>query len=190
MVLKRRQTYRDTLREIAAGDYGLITLRDAEALGVPAVEVRKLASRGFLERVGHGLYRDPTIPPSDMDQFAWAARAVGDDAYLMGESVLAMHNLGFVNPARITVGTPRRVWRALPAVIHAVTRKLPPDALTVEEGVAQTTIYQALIDCLPTVMTSRLRDAVTEAGRRGLLTKREQSALRARISRRSTEMTR
>lgn len=54
--------YRDVVREIAFGEYGYITTKDAAAAGVPAVELRKLASRGALTNVAYGLYRVPDAP--------------------------------------------------------------------------------------------------------------------------------
>jgi predicted transcriptional regulator of viral defense system len=96
-----------------------------------------------------------------------------------------MHSLALVNPSRVTVGTPHRVWRSLPAFVHVVQRELPAQALTVHEGIASTTVAQAIVDCVDSVMGSRLREAINEGGRRHLLTSREQKALRARLDRRN-----
>lgn len=174
---------RELIHEIAVGEYGLVSTRDAEEAGLAPVELRKLAARGALERVGHGLYRDPTVPPTDLDQYALAVRLVGDDAYLMGESVLALHNLALVNPSRIKVGTPHRVWRKLPPLLDVSHRVLPADSLRVEDGIAQTTVAQAIVDSMDTVMSDRLRDAINVAGRKDLLNIHEQDALRARLRR-------
>lgn len=176
--------YRALLHEIAVGEYGLVSTKDADAEGIPAVELRKLASRGALERVGHGLYRDPSVPITSLDQYALAVRLVGDDAYLMADAVLARHDLALVNPTRITVGTPHRVWKRLPGIIRAVQRNLPPEALTVDDGIPQTTLFQAIVDCMDDVMSDRLREAISAAGRRQLLTPLEMKALRERLARR------
>lgn len=181
------RTNREVLHEIALGEYGLVSTRDAQDEGIDPVELRKLAVRGALKRVGHGLYRDHAVPATDLDQYALAVRLVGDDAFLMGASVLAMHDLALVNPSRVTVGTPHRIWRTLPAFVHAVHRELPAQALTVHEGIPSTTIAQAIADCMEAVMGARLREAINEAGRRHLLTQREQKALRARLGRRNME---
>ncbi len=42
------QTYRRRLHERALDQYGYVTTRDAAELGVPPVEVRKIAARGGL----------------------------------------------------------------------------------------------------------------------------------------------
>ncbi len=184
------RTYRGVLHEIALGEYGLVSTRDARDEGISPVELRKLAARGALERVGHGLYRDLAVPATDLDQYALAVRLVGEGAYLMGASVLAMHDLALVNPSRVMVGTPHRVWQRLPAFVQVVQRELPAQALTVHEGIASSTVAQAIVDCMDVVMGSRLREAINEAGRRHLLTSREQKALRARLDRRSRSMRR
>lgn len=57
-------TYREQLREIALDQYGSVTTADAAGDGIPAVELRKLASRGALERVGVGVYHHHRVPPS------------------------------------------------------------------------------------------------------------------------------
>jgi predicted transcriptional regulator of viral defense system len=110
-------TYRDVLREIAYDNHGYVTTADAVGAGVPAVELPKLTARGGLEHVGYGLYRMADIPPTDDDQFAEATLRAGDDAYLRGEAVLALLGLADVNPKEITVGTVRRVRRAMPAYV-------------------------------------------------------------------------
>ena len=102
----------------------------------------------------------------------------------MGDAVLARHNLALVNPSRITVGTPHRVWKTLPPMVRAVQRRLPQEALVVDDGIMQTTLFQAIVDCMGSVMSDRLRDAISVAGRNQLLTGSEQDALRARLARR------
>ena len=56
---------REKLRWLAFDHHGIVTTDQAVAAGVPAVELRKLAARGALSRVGFGVYRmeeAPTTP--------------------------------------------------------------------------------------------------------------------------------
>src|SRR5690242_18558177 len=101
-------TYRHDLWEIAAEYHGIVTTRQAEDAGVPAVEVRKLAARGALERLGYGVYRHTGVPTDQWTELAAAAAIAGEDAFLEGDTVLAMFGLALVNPPKIYVGTPRR----------------------------------------------------------------------------------
>jgi predicted transcriptional regulator of viral defense system len=140
-------TYRRRLHDQALDQYGYVTTRDAAELAVPAVELRKLAQRGGLDRLAYGLYRF--------------------------DAVLALHDLGLANPRRIRVGIPRRARPRLPASVEIVQRHLEPVDLTTYEGIPSTTVARALLDCRDLIMIDRLIDAVEEAARRGLLTRRD-----------------
>lgn len=171
-------TYRNQLWELATGQYGYVTTTDAAELGVPDVELRKIAARGRIRRVGHGLYRFDDLPPTRTDQFYEAVARVGPDAHLTGDAVLAFHELALVNPRRIRVGTGRRVQRQLPEWIEVIRENVPAAALTAYELVASTTVAYALEQCLPILMEERLVDAVNKAERDGLITRREAARLR------------
>ncbi|WP_230313692.1 type IV toxin-antitoxin system AbiEi family antitoxin domain-containing protein [Nakamurella alba] len=166
---------------MAVGQHGYVSTGDAAAIGVPAVELRKLAARGGLERIGHGLYRVSDVPFDDVDQYARAVRLVGPGAHLTQDAVLALHGLGLVNPRRIRVGTPRRFRGALPAFVEVVHEQVPCSAITEYSGIRSTTVARALIDCVGKVMPERLRDAVTQAKREGLLTRTETHQVRQAI---------
>ena len=166
-------TYRRRLRDRALDQYGYITTRDAEELEVPAVELRKVAHRGGIEHVAYGLYRFDDIPRTGRDQFMEAVLRVGPEAYLTHDAVLALHDLGLVNPRHIRVGTPKRTRPRLPAHIEVIQRRLEPGELTAYEGIPSTTIARALLDCRGLVMRERLLDATREAARVGLLRKSE-----------------
>jgi len=166
-------TYRRRLRERALDQYGYITTRDAEDLGVPAVELRKLRQRGGIEHIAHGLYRFDDIPHTHRDQFMEAVLRVGPEAFLADDAVLALHDLALVNPRRIRVATPKRARRHFPEFLQVERRDLAPGERTVYEGIPSTTVAQALLDCRGRIMNDRLVDAAREAARTGLLRKSE-----------------
>ena len=118
------QTYRRSLLERAQDQYGYVTTRDAEDLGIPAVELRKLAQRGGLRHVARGIYRFDEVPVTGHDQFMEAVLTVGPGAHLTRDAVLSLHDLGLVNPSKIRVGTDRRVRGQLPAFVDVV--RVPP----------------------------------------------------------------
>lgn len=68
--MSRKPSYRQVLQEIAVGNYGFVTTREAVEAGVPAIELPKLAARGGLESIAYGLYRVTDVPVSAVDQFA------------------------------------------------------------------------------------------------------------------------
>lgn len=62
----------DRLVEVAAEQHGYVTTRDARDIGVDPVQLRLLAGRGRLERVGRGVYRVPVLPRGEHDDLAAA----------------------------------------------------------------------------------------------------------------------
>lgn len=166
-------TYRRRLYDRALDQYGFITTRDAEELEIPATELRKIAQRGGIEHLGYGLYRFEDVPHTGRDQYMEAVLRVGPEAYLTHDAVLALYDLGLVNPRHIRVGTPKRTRSSLPEFVEVIQRQLDQTELTVDEGIPCTTVARALLDCRHVVMTERLADATHVAIRRGLLTKHE-----------------
>ncbi|MGH9023653.1 MAG: type IV toxin-antitoxin system AbiEi family antitoxin domain-containing protein [Acidimicrobiia bacterium] len=166
-------TYRRRLRERALDQNGYVTTGDAADLDVPPVELRKLAGRGGLRHVTYGLYRFDDIPPAGRDEYMEAVLRVGRDAYLTHDAVLALHDLGLVNPPRIRVGTPHRVRSRIPDHIEVIQRQLARADLTVFEGIPSATVSRALLDCRGMVMAERLLEAAREAAARGLLRRSE-----------------
>jgi len=164
-------TNRRRLRE--AANRGFVTPSIAEEAGVPQIEVRKLASRGWLDHVARGVYRFADLVDDERAQFYEAVLSVGPDAYLTRDAVLAFHDLALVNPRRIRVGTKRRVRRQLPDYIEVVREDLPATDLTTYDGLASATVERALRDCIGTVMTDRLVDAAQHARDEGLIRRRE-----------------
>ena len=170
-------TYRRILHERALDQYGYVTTRDAEALGVPAGELRKLTQRGGIEHIAHGLYRFDDVPQTGKEQFMEAVLRVGPDAYLTGDAVLALHDLALVNPRRLRVAAPQRPRRKLPEFVEVVQDTAPAPDRTKYEGIPAATVARALRDCQGVVMRDRLIEATQEAARVGLLRRKEAAQL-------------
>lgn len=171
------ETHRRALRDLALDQYGYVTPTNAEALGVPAIELRKIAQRGGLDHVAYGLYRFADIPITEFDTFMEAVLRCGPDAHLTRDAVLALHGLALVNPRRIRVGTPHRTRRTLPDSVELIRQQIDPDDLTTYEGIPSTTVWRALLDCRDIIMINRLIEAAEEAGRRGLVPRHQLTAL-------------
>ncbi len=163
------------------GQYGYVTSADARDLGVPVIELGKLAARGQIRHVAYGLYRFDELPPTRYDQFFEAVARVGSDAHLSGDAVLALHNLASVNPRQVRVGTTRRVRATLPGWIQAIRETVAPDHLTRYELIPSTTVAYAIRACRDIVMSDRLLAAVTDARREGLITTSEERDLRLEL---------
>ncbi len=173
-------TYRQRAWEIAVGQHGYITTAQAEEEGIPAIELVKLAARGRLHHVARGIYRFDELPPSKFDQYYEAVLRVGDGAFLVGDAVLALHDLALVNPRKIRVGVRLRRRRALPDWLKTV--RISADVEVIEvEGIPTTTVAQAFRDARAYVMTERLIEALPEAVREGLVDEREARALKREL---------
>lgn len=168
-------TNRRRLRAVA--NRGYVTPDIAEEAGVPPVEVRKLASRGWLDHVARGVYRFPDLVDDERAPFYEAVLSVGDESYLTRDSVLAFHDLALVNPRRIRVGTARRVRRILPDHIELIRDDLPASDRTIYDGLPSATVERAIRDCIGTVMADRLVDATDRARDEGLIRRREHARL-------------
>jgi len=174
-------SYRARLYAVALSHQGFITTDMADLVGVPPVELRKIAARGGLTNVARGLYRVDGIDAGDGAPYAEAVFRVGEDAHLHAESVLAFHHLAFVNPSRIKVATTRRVRRELPAHILLVRAAVGPDELTEYEGVPSATVERAIRDSIGSVMSDRLIEATRRAADEGLIRRRQIDPLLAEI---------
>jgi predicted transcriptional regulator of viral defense system len=177
-----RAGYRAALYALAADHLGYVTTDMAGDIGVPAVEVRKIAARGGLTNVARGLYRVDGIDGGDRAPFAEAVYRVGAEAHLHGESVLAFHDLALVNPTRIKVATTRRVRRQLPDHIQLVHATVEPGELTEYDGVPSATVERAIRDSIGSVMSERLIEATRRAADEGLIRRRRVDLLLAEIA--------
>lgn len=171
----------EDIYEAAADNYGLVTRNEAAAMGVSDKELSRLASGGRLTRVGHGVYRVKHHVPGPLDPYAESVATVGHDAYLYGESVLAMFSLCPTNPAKMFVATPKRVRRKMPEGIKVVQRKGTAD-VTLYEGIPSQEVGAAICSCIGKIMPERLHAAIEEALWRGLLRNDEADRLKSEVA--------
>jgi predicted transcriptional regulator of viral defense system len=165
-------SYYDDIYEYAADNYGLITSADAKDIGVPNVELVKLAGRGRLTRLGHGVYRIEHYVPTPLDKYAEAVVQVGHGAYIFGESVLAMHGLALVNPSVIYTATANTPRKKLPLYVVNVLRHDGDDIVNYE-GIPSQSVRTAILASTASVMAERLKEATTEAKKQGLISEAE-----------------
>lgn len=166
-------TYRRDLWEIAASHNSVVTVAEAEDAGVPAVEVRKLASRGALTAFGHGVYTHRDVLGTPATQPALAVALAGEGAFLQRESVFDLLGMGQFNPPKVCVGTGRRVRRRLPEWMDLEYRPDVLDAdLTNFEGIPMTTVGRALRDMRQRMPPDRWSTLADEALSRGLVGER------------------
>ena len=170
----------DDIYELAADNYGLITSAEAKNLGVAKSELNRWVGMGRLLKRGQGVYKLVRYVPTEYDRYAEAVALVGDGSFLFGEAVLAMHGLALANPRHISVGTTKRVRRELPEWVQPVT--VSGRTVTSYEGIPSQSLAEAILECRGIVMGERLKSAVEDARREGLITKDEFEHLRKELS--------
>ncbi len=174
-------THWSLIYEIAIDNYGLITAAQASEIGVKSVELVRWVKTGRLIRRGRGVFRLSQYQPTEYDYYAEALAFTGEGAVIFGESVLALQNLAFVNPAKITVATAVRLRKKLPDWISVVHQLVVPKPIFYH-GIACQSTCDAILLCRTTVPIERLKSAVVDARRQGLITSKEECYLKKELS--------
>jgi predicted transcriptional regulator of viral defense system len=154
----------------AIGNYGLISVAAAKKLGISTATLAKLAYRGRLERVAHGLYRiDKYVPSRDgFDAYACAVASLGDNSYLWGPSALSIRNLCPTDPSVIYVATPAR-YRGKSRDGVIVKDRTPCVCIDNVEGIRVQGVQEAILASQHMIMFDRLLDAVNTAKAQNLI---------------------
>ena len=162
----------DEFYNLAEGNFGLVTYGQAKSAGIVMQELNRWMTKGWIERPARGGYRVSRFPSSECDPYAIAVESVGRDAYLYGESVLALLHLVPTNPTWIYVATPRRVRRKVGEGI-VVVRGGGGEKPTNYLGVRSQFLADALLACGDTVRGDRRLRAAEEGLRQGYLGKED-----------------
>ena len=165
----------DILREIAADQAGLVTARQADAEGVDGIRLVQLQRRGRLERLSRGLYRFPTWPSEELQQYHRAvlwpqAHRSLEYALVSHESAAELYNLTQLNPAVVHVTVPRttRIAREVPSWLRLYFEDVADEDRTYERGTPTVSIPKAIEQIAPRGLDVVHR-AVSEARERRLL---------------------
>lgn len=173
----------DAVMEVAVDNGGYVTPALVAPYGVPAVELRKMVSRGTLLAVARGVYRVPTLPVDPFDEFILARLWAAGRGVISHDSALLVHELCDINPTKVHMTIPRayRIGRAGGEnyVIHR--EDLVPDEITRIEAVTLTTIRRTLVDSLDTVPAYLVHQAVNMARDRGAIRPEERDHLLGRL---------
>jgi predicted transcriptional regulator of viral defense system len=173
------------LLERANERFGYVTPEDARTVGVDPLRLQDLARRQLAERVAHGVYRIPLVPPTPLDQYMEATLwPQGVQGILSHETALDLHELCDINPAKIHLTVPARyrVRREVPKLYVLHHRGLDDADVTLHEGIPIVTPYRAILDGIEAHLGPRLLDqAIDTAARRGLLRRNELATVRRRL---------
>lgn len=171
----------NALAELAAEQFGLVTLADTRAVGYRDSSVAQMARRGRLERVSQGVYRVPFMPGGPLGPYMEAALwPVGARGVLSHETALDLWEVSDVNPAKIhiTVPSAHRTQREVPASYAVHRDNLNATEVSQIEGVPVVTLERAIRDCAADRLGLDLIEQAVRNGRaRGLLTAEQAAAL-------------
>jgi len=111
VVMFSHMTVRNELWDVAVDQYGYVTTANARDMGIATVELGKLANRGKLMNVSHGVYRFPEWPVSDRDHLMEAVLWTKDPlAVLSHDTALDVLDLCEINPTKLHLTVPKRRW--------------------------------------------------------------------------------
>lgn len=164
------------LHETAHRQGGYVTAKQAAAAGFGYTHLEYHGRVGNLERVERGLYRVPTIPPSEHDDLVrlslWSRdRTDRPQATVSHVTALVLHGLTDLLPSAVHLSVPKRFYRKPPrgCVLHR--RTLEPSDMERHAGFSITKPLRTLTDAAaaPDVPQDELTRAVMQALERGLV---------------------
>lgn len=163
--------------ERAAEQNGYVTTAQAKDVGVSKHALSKMAARGTLERVSHGVYRLVQFPHAAMDPYMEASLwPTPIRAVISHETALSIYGLSDVNPAtvHITMPTAWRIRRKIPKNLEIHRLDLGENDVNIYEGVPVTTPERTIRDCHAAQLGSSLiRQAILDGRRTGHLRVRQ-----------------
>jgi predicted transcriptional regulator of viral defense system len=162
----------ESLELLGSSQWGLVTTAQASEADVSKMHLSRLADRGTVQRVRHGVYALPSADTGPLQglRAAWLAtgsRPPGNQplAVVSGESAAAVHGLGDLLPSKYEFTTAVRRQSTQPDTRYR-KRDLPDGDATWVDGLPVTTIARTVKD-LATGGTDfdhlavAVRDAVT-----------------------------
>jgi len=163
------------LSALAHEQSGYFTAKQAQSVGYEHKHLEYHASVGNFERVEHGLYRLPTVPPGENDDLVrltlWSRNRKDEpQAVVSHESALVLHGLSELLPSKIHLTVPPKFRKATPAgcVLHKAA--LAPDDVEERAGFRVTTPLRTLLDVAAAgVSQEQLEKAIGDALARGLV---------------------
>ena len=182
MARSTREAARD-LHALASSQGGYFTTKQAIEAGYGYRHLDYHETAGNFERVEHGLYRLPTVPPSEHDDLIrlslWSRNQKDEpQAVVSHESALVLHELTELLPGQIHLTVPPTFRKAAPTgcVLHKAT--LAEEEIEERAGFRVTTPLRTLLDAADAGSEpEQLEKAVADALARGLV-RREDDRVR------------
>ncbi len=181
------KTVSDALFEIAEGQQGYFTTKQAADAGYQLGSQAHHAKSGNWIRVERGIYRLARFPSSSEEQLViyscWSRNRAGDrEGVYSHQTALSIHELSDVNPSKLHMTVPSAFRRSarVPKILVLHRANLDEKDVELRQGFSVTRPLRAIADLAETESVSRgiVKQALTEGRQRGLITDREMSELR------------
>jgi very-short-patch-repair endonuclease len=151
------------IAELAAGQHGVVALRQLVGHGLSADAVRKRVASGRLHRVHRGVFAVGHTPLTLEGHYMAAVLACGDGAALSHREAAALWELRQSNRATVDVTSPRRTGRALRGIdAHASSTLLPRD-IEIVKGIPCTSLARTLLDLAAILPRRAVERAIDQA---------------------------
>jgi predicted transcriptional regulator of viral defense system len=163
------------LAALAHEQGGYFTTKQAIQAGYGYKHLDYHETAGNFERVAHGLYRLPTVPPAEHDdlvRFTLWSRNQKDvpQAVVSHESALVLHDLTELLPDRVHLTVPPTFRKPTPRGVVLHKAVLAPEDVEERTGFRVTTPLRTLLDAATGgVSREQLEKAVKDALSRGLV---------------------
>lgn len=180
----------DKLRDVALDQYGYVTTKQALDAGVTHASLSMMVKRGRLERECQGVYLVPQLPYKQLNQYMLAVLWTGaPEAVLSHETALDLYDVCDINPAAIhvTVGKKRRISRKNDRGVVVHHQDLTEQQTGWIEEIPAVTLDTAIEQCIETVPSYLLRQAIETGAKRGLLLADEKGALLKKLDEREDD---
>jgi predicted transcriptional regulator of viral defense system len=162
-----------TLLERAQQQYGYLTPNDARELDIDPTQLRLMAARRTLVHLGHGLYRMPMVPATQLDAYMEAILWTGRRGVLSHATALDLYELCDVNPSAIYLTVPSgfRTRKAVPEIYRLHRFDLDPAEVGRHEDIPIVTPERGILGGIEQALGWQLIDqAIGTARARGLIT--------------------
>jgi predicted transcriptional regulator of viral defense system len=186
-VLSQVKIASTALFEVAEGQHGYFTARQAAVAGYKLGSQAHHSKSGNWVRIERGIYRLARFPQSSEEQLViyalWSRNRTGETLGVYShQTALSIHELSDVNPAKLHMTVPPAFRRRAktPEILALYRALLDEQDAEQRQGFAVTRPLRTIVDLAVAESVSRdiVEQALTEARQRGLITVREISDLR------------
>ncbi len=188
---KRRNAAAKRLYEVAEGQEGFFTAKQAKAAGFAENTHPYHVEAGNWIREHRGIYRLASFPQGERpDLMLWSLwsrnRAEAVQGVYSYQTALSLHDLSDVMPAKLHMTVPRSFRRnsEIPRVLVLHFADLPQSDIGAADGVRVTKPFRTILDLLEggEVPPAALRQALREGLRQGLIRRSEIAEARKHLA--------